>query len=56
MIGFGGGFFVADKIGDANLKQCELDTSKMLEAHEKETADRMRSAQTATSRALSHLA
>jgi len=55
LIGFGGGFFVADKIGDANLMQCELDTSKMLEAHEKETADRMRDAQTATSRALSHL-
>lgn len=56
LIGFGGGFFVADKVGDANLKQCELDTSKMLEGNVKETADRMRNAQVATSRALNHLA
>lgn len=56
LIGFGGGFFVASQIGDANLKQCELDTEKMLKTHEAETAERMRVAQSAVSRALSHLA
>lgn len=54
-IGFGGGWFVASGIGEVNLTQCELNTEKILKAHEKETADRMRDAQTATSRALSHL-
>ena len=54
-IGFGGGWFVASGIGEGNLMQFELNTEKMLKAHEKETADRMRDAQTATSRALSHL-
>lgn len=55
LIGFGGGFYVASGIGEVNLTQCELNTEKMLKAHEKETADRMRDAQTATSRAFSHL-
>lgn len=54
-IGFGGGWFVASGIGEVNLTQCELNTETMLKAHEKETADRMRDAQTATSRAFSHL-
>ncbi len=53
--GLGGGWFIASKIGDANLMQCELSTEKMLEAHAKETAERMRDAQNAASRALSHL-
>lgn len=56
LVGFGGGWFVASGVGEVNLMQCELNTEKMLEANEKETADRMRDAQTATSRAFSHLA
>lgn len=54
-IGFGGGWFVASGAGEVNLMQCELNTEKMLEAHQTETADRMRDAQTATSGAFSHL-
>lgn len=56
LIGFGGGWFVAAKIGDANLMQCELSKETMIKTHEQETADRMRDAQVAASRALSHLA
>ena len=56
LTGFGGGWFVAAEVGEVNLTQCELNTEKTLKAHEKETAERMRAAQNATSRALSHLA
>ena len=52
LIGFGGGWFVAAKIGDANLMQCELSTETMLKTHEAETAERMRVAAKSTDNAL----
>lgn len=54
LIGFGGGWFVAAQIGDANLMQCELNTEKMLKTHEAETAERMRAAAQSTDNALAY--
>lgn len=54
LIGFGGGWFVASKIGDANLMQCELNTETMLKTHEAETAERMRAAAQSTDNALAY--
>lgn len=54
LIGFGGGFFVASKIGDANLMQCELNTETMLKTHEAETAERMQTAAQSTDNALAY--
>ncbi len=54
LIGFGGGFFVASKIGAENLMQCERGKQKMLEEQAQESVDRMQAAAQSTDKAMTY--
>lgn len=50
--GGGSGFFIASKIGAANLAQCELDKEKMLAEQAQESSERMQTAAKSADKAM----